>query len=39
VHRAERDHIRVCLERRLPLLNVAICQMSRGRGCDAMNVT
>ena len=25
--RAERDHIRVCLERQLPLLNVAICQM------------
>ncbi len=24
---AEREHIRVCLERRLPLLNVAICQM------------
>jgi hypothetical protein len=26
--RAERDHIRVCLDRQLPLLNVAICQMS-----------
>jgi hypothetical protein len=25
---AERDHIRVCLERQLPLLNVAICQMA-----------
>jgi hypothetical protein len=24
---AERDHIRACLERQLPLLNVAICQM------------
>lgn len=30
--RAERDHIRVCLERQLPLLNLAICQMS---GVDA----
>ena len=26
--RAERKHIRVCLERQLPLLNVAICQMT-----------
>jgi len=26
--RAERDYLRVCLERRLPLLNVAICQMA-----------
>ena len=26
--RAERDHIRVCLERQLPLLNVAICQVA-----------
>ena len=25
---AERDHIRACLERQLPLLNVAICQMA-----------
>jgi hypothetical protein len=25
---AERDHIRACLEQRLPLLNVAICQMA-----------
>jgi hypothetical protein len=24
---AERDHIRDCLERELPLLNVAICQI------------
>ena len=24
---AEREHIRTCLEQRLPLLNVAICQM------------
>jgi hypothetical protein len=30
--RAELDHIRVCLERRLPLLNIAICQMA---GVDA----
>jgi hypothetical protein len=27
-HVAERDYMRVCLERQLPLLNVAICQMS-----------
>jgi hypothetical protein len=26
--RAEREHIRVCLERQLPLLNVAICQVA-----------
>lgn len=26
--RAERDHIRVCLERQLPLLNVAICHIA-----------
>ena len=26
--RAERDRIRICLERQLPLLNVAICQMA-----------
>jgi hypothetical protein len=28
---AERDHIRMCLERRLPLLNIVICQMGRGK--------
>jgi len=27
VYLAEREHIRTCLEQRLPLLNVAICQM------------
>jgi hypothetical protein len=27
-HRAEREHIRSCLEQQLPLLNVAICQMA-----------
>jgi hypothetical protein len=37
--RAERNHIRVCLERQLPLLNIAICQMSGMDGCDAMNAT
>ena len=26
--RAERNYIRVCLAQQLPLLNVAICQMS-----------
>jgi len=26
--RAERDHIRICLERQLPLLNIVICQMA-----------
>ena len=30
--RAERNYIQVCLARQLPLLNVAICQMS---GMDA----
>jgi hypothetical protein len=29
-HRAEGDRIRICLERQLPLLNVAICQMTSG---------
>jgi hypothetical protein len=28
---AERDHIRMCLERQLPLPNIVICQMGRGR--------
>lgn len=28
---AERDHIRICLERQLPLLNIVICQMAGGK--------
>ncbi|HEY1873404.1 MAG TPA: hypothetical protein VGG67_03265 [Steroidobacteraceae bacterium] len=28
---AERDHIRMCLERQLPLLNIVICQMAGGK--------
>lgn len=32
-HRAERERIRTALEQGLPLLNVAICQMSAAPGC------
>jgi len=34
---AERDHIRTCLEREQPLLNVAICQIARLSGQDSLS--
>ena len=37
--RAEREHIRVCLERQLPLLNVAICHDGRSGSVGSMNLS
>jgi len=36
---AERAHIRVCLERQLPLLNVAICHDGRSGSVGSMNLS
>ena len=36
---AERDHIRTCLEREQPLLNVAICQIARLSGQESLSAS